>query len=118
GLSMGCYVAFEFIHLYPARVEALVLCGPRAQGPDEAEKASREVQAQRVLHEGMDFAVKSISQNLLAETTVKDKTHVVARVTEMVLRTDPRGAAAAQRGMARRRDYSKDLEMISVPTLI
>src|SRR5437879_4343575 len=38
GLSMGCYVALEFTHLFPARVRALVLCGPRAQGPDDAER--------------------------------------------------------------------------------
>ena len=118
GLSMGCYVAFELIRSFPSRVQALVLCGPRAQGPDEAEKASREAQAQRVLHEGMDFAVESISQNLLAAATVKDKPDVVARVTEMVLQTDPGGAASAQRGMAARRDYSPDLPNITVPTLI
>ena len=118
GLSMGCYVAFELIQTFPSRVQALVLCGPRAQGPDEAEKASREAQAQRVLHEGMDFAVESISQNLLAAATVKDKPDVVARVTEMVLQTDPGGAASAQRGMAARRDYSHDLPNITVPTLI
>jgi len=118
GLSMGCYVAFELIQSFPSRVQALVLCGPRAQGPDEAEKASRETQAQRVLHEGMGFALESISQNLLAAATVKDKPDVVARVTEIVLQTDPGGAAAAQRGMAARRDYSHDLPNITVPTLI
>ena len=118
GLSMGCYVALELIHIFPSRVKALVLCGPRAQGPDEAEKASREAQAQRVLHEGMGFAVESISKSLLAEATVRDKPNVVARVTEMVLQTDPGGAAAAQRGMAMRRDYSDDLPHIKVPTLI
>src|ERR1043166_4070762 len=31
GLSMGCYVAFEFIRLFPARVQALVLAGARAE---------------------------------------------------------------------------------------
>jgi pimeloyl-ACP methyl ester carboxylesterase len=36
----------------------------------------------------------------------------------MVKRTDPLGAAAAQRGMAARRDYCGDLAQISVPTLI
>jgi len=36
----------------------------------------------------------------------------------MVLNTDPRGAAAAQRGMAMRRDYTGDLLTIDVPTLI
>ena len=40
------------------------------------------------------------------------------RVREMVAKTDPRGAAAAQRGMAARRDYCGDLPQISVPTLI
>ena len=118
GLSMGCYVAFELIHLFPSRVRALVLCGPRAQGPDEAEKASREAQAQRVLAEGMDFAVESISTKLLAQHTLNEKPEVVSRVMAMVLNTDPRGAAAAQRGMAVRRDYSDDLANINVPTLI
>jgi 3-oxoadipate enol-lactonase len=118
GLSMGCYVAFDFIHIFPSRVKALVLCGPRAPGPDEAEKASREAQAQRVLHEGMGFAVESISKSLLAAATFRDKPDVVARVTEMVLQTDPNGAAAAQRGMAARRDYSDDLPNIKVPALI
>ena len=36
----------------------------------------------------------------------------------MIDSTAPRGAAAAQLGMAARRDYSEDLENISVPTLI
>jgi pimeloyl-ACP methyl ester carboxylesterase len=118
GLSMGCYVAFEFIHLFPARVRALVLCGPRAQGPDDAERKSREEQARRVLTEGMHFAGTSISTMLLAEKTVNEKPEVVAQVSDMVLKTDPRGAAAAQRGMAARRDYSDDLARITVPTLI
>jgi pimeloyl-ACP methyl ester carboxylesterase len=118
GLSMGCYVAFALIQSFPSRVKALVLCGPRAAGPDEAEKASREAQAQRVLHEGMGFAVESISKTLLAAATVWNKPQVIAQVTEMVLQTDPAGAAAVQRGMAARRDYSNDLANITVPTLI
>jgi len=118
GLSMGCYVALEFIHLFPERIRALILCGPRAQGPDEAEKQSREAQALRALLDGMDFAVESISMMLLAKRTVIEKPDVVARVREMVLSTNPKGAAAAQRGMAERRDYSDELTNISVPTLI
>jgi pimeloyl-ACP methyl ester carboxylesterase len=118
GLSMGCYVAFEFIHLFRSRVEALILCGPRAVGPDDAERRSREEQARRALHEGMDFAVESISRKLLAEQTVSQKPEVLECVRDMVLNTDPRGAAAAQRGMAMRRDYTGDLLTIDVPTLV
>ena len=118
GLSMGGYVALEFIHLFRARVQALVLAGARAQAADEAEKRSREEQAQRVLAEGMGFAVDSILQNLLASQTFVDKHDVIERVREMILGTDPRGAAAAQRGMALRRDFADNLHEIDVPTLI
>ena len=118
GLSMGCYVAFEFAHLFPARMSALVLAGGRCGGPDKAEKQSREQQARRVLEQGFAPSVESILQSLLAAQTLAEKPEVVARVREMVAKTDPRGAAAAQRGMAARRDYCGDLPQISVPTLI
>ena len=55
---------------------------------------------------------------LLAPRTLAEKPEVVARVREMILRSDPRGAAAAQRGMAMRRNYSDDLPNIDVPTLV
>jgi 3-oxoadipate enol-lactonase len=118
GLSMGCYVAFEFVHLFPARVSALVLAGGRCEGPDKAEKQSREQQAKRVLEQGFAPSVESILQSLLAPRTLAEKPEVVVRVREMVAKTDPRGAAAAQRGMAARRDYSPGLAGITVPCLI
>ena len=118
GLSMGAYVAFEFIALFPTRVRALVLAGARAQAADDSERKTREQQAQRVLAEGMGFAVESILTNLLAPGTLTKRPEIVSRVREMVRSTNPRGAAAAQRGMAMRRDYSGDLANIDVPTLI
>jgi pimeloyl-ACP methyl ester carboxylesterase len=118
GLSMGCYVAFEFVRLFPARVRALVLAGARAQGADEAERKSRENKAQDVLSDGMGPFVEAMLPDLLAPKTLAEKPAVVARVREMILRTDPRGAAAAQRGMAARRDYSGDLSDINVAALI
>ena len=118
GLSMGSYVALEFTHLFPSRVRALVLAGARAQGADETERDSREQQARRVLAEGMSFVADSMLLKLLAPRTLSEKPDIVSRVREMILRTNPRGAAAAQRGMAGRRDYSKDLSAIKAPTLI
>lgn len=118
GLSMGCYVAFEFAHLFPSRVQALLLAGARAEGPDKAEKKSRDQQAKQVIEKGFAPSVESILQSLLSPLTLREKPEVVARVRQMVSKTDPLGAAAAQRGMARRRDYCGDLKEISVPTLI
>lgn len=118
GLSMGCYVAFDFVNQFPSRVRGLVLAGGRAEGPDKAEKQSREQQARRVLEKGMAHAVDSILQSLLSAKTLAEKPQVVSYVRQMVAGTDPQGAAAAQRGMAARGDYRTDLTNISVPTLI
>jgi pimeloyl-ACP methyl ester carboxylesterase len=118
GLSMGGYVAFEFAHLFPGRVRALVLAGTRAPADNEQEKSARLEQVERMLAEGMKPIAEATLTKLLAPLTLEEKPEVVTRVREMILRADLRGAAAAQRGMAQRRDYSADLEMINIPTLI
>ncbi len=118
GLSMGGYVAFEFAHLFPNKVRALVLAGTRAPADNEQEKQVRKQQAQRMLAEGMDFVADATLAKLLAPRTLAEKPEVVARVREMILRSDPKGAAAAQRGMAVRRNYSDDLPSLDVPTLV
>ena len=118
GLSMGGYVAFEFAHLFPRRVRALVLAGTRAPADNEHEKQAREQQALRMLTEGMRGIAETTLGKLLAQPTLSEKPETVARVREMILRSNPQGAAAAQRGMAARRDYLRDLPNITVPTLI
>src|SRR5712691_4372058 len=118
GLSMGGYVAFEFVHLFASRVRALILAGTRAPADNEQEKQVREQQAQRMLTEGMNFVADATLGKLLASRTLAEKPEVVARVREMILRSDPKGAAAAQRGMAVRRNYSDDLPSLDVPALV
>ncbi|HEV2904830.1 MAG TPA: alpha/beta hydrolase, partial [Pyrinomonadaceae bacterium] len=118
GLSMGGYVAFEFMHLFPARVLGLVLAGTRAPADNEQEKAGREQQVQTMLRAGMVPISIATLPKLLAQRTLAEKPDVVKRVRAMITRSDPKGAAAAQRGMAARRDYSEDLPKIDVPTLI
>src|SRR5260370_36148228 len=66
----------------------------------------------------MSFVSDAMLPKLLAPRTLAEKPDVVSRVREMILRTDARGAAAAQCGMAARRDYSNDLTDIDAPTLI
>lgn len=118
GLSMGGYVAFEFGQLFPARVGALVLAGTRAPADNAQEKENRERQATRMLAEGMKGIAEETLPKLLAPETLARKPEVVKRVREMIESSDARGAAAAQRGMAARRDYSEDLTHINVPTLV
>jgi pimeloyl-ACP methyl ester carboxylesterase len=118
GLSMGGYVAFEFVHLFPTRVRALVLAGTRAPADNEQEKQARFQQVEQMLAKGMSGIAEASLPKLLAPRTLAEKPEVVARVREMILRSDPKGAAAAQRGMAARRNYSDDLAGVDVPTLV
>lgn len=118
GLSMGGYVAFEFMHLFPTRVRGLVLAGTRAPADNEQEKAGREQQVQTMLRAGMVPISIATLPKLLAQRTLSEKPDVVKRVRARITQSDPKGAAAAQRGMAARRDYSADLPNIDVPTLI
>jgi pimeloyl-ACP methyl ester carboxylesterase len=118
GLSMGGYVAFEFVNLFPRRTRALVLADTRAPADNEPEKQAREQQVAQMLAMGMVEIAEGSLPKLLAPHTLAEKPGVVARVREMILRADPKGAAAAQRGMAARRDYSADLPRIDIPVLI
>lgn len=118
GLSMGGYVAFEFFHLFPARVRGLILAGTRAPADNEQEKQVRLQQADQMLTKGMSEVAESSVPKLLSPRTLAEKPEVVARLREMILRADPKSAAAAQLGMAARRDYTDDLASIDVPTLV
>jgi len=116
GLSMGGYVAFEFVQLFPARTRALALAGTRAPADNEPERQARFQQVEQMLAKGMGGIAEASLPKLLAPRTVAEKPEVVARLREMILLADPQGAAAAQHGMAARRDYSND--SVNVPTLI
>jgi len=118
GLSMGGYVAFEFAHLFPTRVKALVLAGTRAPADNEQERQARFQQVEQMLANGMSGIAEASPPKLLAPRTLAEKPEVVARLYEMILQSDPQGASAAQRGMAARRDYSDDLASMNVPTLV
>lgn len=118
GLSMGGYVSLALYRLFPARVRALVLADTRAVADSKEGRQNREQQAQKALLEGMAPIADAMLPKLVAPVTVAKRPEVVARVREMILKTDRTGAAAAQRGMAQRTDHTDFLSHITVPTLI
>ena len=118
GLSMGGYVAFEFIRKFRGRVRALVLADTRPQADTEDGRRAREENAQRALKDGMAPVVESMLPKLLSAETRERGGEVLKRVRAMMLGTRPEGAAAALRAMAVRRDQTDLLPSIKVPTLI
>ena len=118
GLSMGGYVTLAFYRRFPLRVRALVLADTRPQADTTEARRNREEQAKKVLKEGMQSTASDFLKKVLTPATLAEQPDRVARVREMILKTDPQGAANALRGMAARPDQTDFLEGILVPTLI
>lgn len=118
GLSMGGYVTFAFLRLFPERVAGLILADTRPQSDDEDGRRTREQNARRALDEGMEPIASGMLPKLLARTTLERNPDLVKRVRGMLLAAKPQSVAAALRGMARRRDQRDILPGIEAPTLI
>jgi 3-oxoadipate enol-lactonase len=118
GLSMGGYIAFEFWRKYAARLRGLILCDTRAKNDTAEAAAARLLTADLVLREGSQRLIEAMISKLLCETTRQNRPDLVEEIKQVIARTDPRGIAAAARGMARRADFTAELPHIRCPTLV
>jgi 3-oxoadipate enol-lactonase len=118
GLSMGGYAAFRLHALAPERVAGMVLADTRAGADDEAGKARRADQAERVRREGVGWMPDAMSPALLGETTRRERPDVVARVRAMIAGAEPEGVARALEAMRARPDSTPRLGEIRVPVLV
>jgi pimeloyl-ACP methyl ester carboxylesterase len=117
GCSMGGYVAFALLRQYPGLVSALALCDTRAGADTSEGRAGRETFARNALDEakGLAWVSEDFVPKLLRPAP---DPRVAERVREIVLEGTPEGVAAAQRGMALRKDSMPLLSRIEVPTLV
>jgi 3-oxoadipate enol-lactonase len=118
GLSMGGYIALEFWRSYAARLRGLILCDTRAANDTPDAAAARLVLADRVINEGANILPDNMIPKLFAPATIKQQPELVEATRQVILRTDPRGVAAAARGMAQRIDFTALLPDIRCPALL
>jgi len=118
GLSMGGYIGWQMWQRHRDRLSRMILLDTRAIADDETQARARRMAAEAVLSGGMDDVPDNMLPKLLAESTRSDKPEVVSALKEMILRQDPRGVAAAQRGMAQRPNVESWLPEITIPTLV
>lgn len=118
GLSMGGYVGFEMFQRHRDRLGHLVLCDTRADNDLPEVAKGREIMAQRLESEGTGFVVESMPARLFAPETIHQATDAFQSTCRSIRDTSPRGAAAAARGMAVRKDFSSQLTEIDLPTLV
>lgn len=118
GLSMGGYIAWRFWQRHRARLRGLILCDTRAAADTPEAAANRLATADRVLREGPSPVLQAMLPKLVAESMAKAGPEVVEALRQMILSCDPRGIAAASRGMAERPDMTPLLGQIDCPTLV
>lgn len=118
GLSMGGYVAFEFLRQYPERVRALGLFSTRAAADTPEGRAKRLKAAEEIRAKGLEPFSRAVLPNLVGKSTLAARPEVCRRVTEMILTNTPEGVADALLAMAARRDSTELLGAIRVPTLV
>ena len=118
GFSMGGYVGWPFLERHGRRLAALVAVDTRAVNDTPDGAAGRLAMAERVVKEGSAVAADAMLPRLLAPDRARRDPDLVRRVRELMLRADPRGIAAAQRGMAARPDSRGLLAGLRLPTLV
>ncbi len=119
GLSMGGYIAFEFLHRYRDRVRALVLMDTRAEAETEQGRQTRDRAIERVTRQGSAPFVEEMVPKLLGPSTAARRQGVVEAVRRMMLQTSPNGIVGALAAMRDRADYSTVLSSLAgVPTLV
>jgi pimeloyl-ACP methyl ester carboxylesterase len=116
GLSMGGYVALEFLRRHRQRVRALVLLDTRAEADTAERKASRNDMIARVRHGEASALAEELATKFLAEGASADAKR---RLKKMMDRTPPAGALGALEAMRDRPDSTPVLQSIgNVPTLV
>jgi 3-oxoadipate enol-lactonase len=118
GVSMGGYVAFECLRLFPERVSGLVLANTRPEPDSEETKENRREMARRVAEEGVGVLIELQMERLLARSTLEGNEEVVEKVRAMILESNPNGVVAALGAMRERPDSTLLLGKIKVPTLV
>ena len=118
GVSMGGYVAFECMRLFPERVRALVLANTRAEPDSEEMRETRKEMALRVAEEGVGVLVELQMERLLTPDTLQNDEELVENVRAMIFDNSPDGAVAALGAMRERPDSTPLLGKIGVPTFV
>lgn len=118
GLSMGGYVAFACLRLFPERISGLLLANTRPEPDSEDVRENRKDMACRVSEEGVGVLIDLQMERLLSPTTLQKDPMVVDQVKSMILESSPEGVVGALGAMRDRSDSTSLLSEIEVPTLV
>jgi len=116
GLSMGGYVAFEFLRRFRQRVRGLVLIDTRAEADSTEGRKARDALVAKVREQGAVAAAEAMLPRFF---TAAVPTDIIQTVRDMILRTPVSGIIGALVAMRDRPDSTPLLAtLVGVPTLV
>jgi 3-oxoadipate enol-lactonase len=119
GLSMGGYVAFEFLRRWRDRVRGLVLMDTRAEADTPEARMSRDTSAATAREQGAGAIAEAMLPKVLGASTLAGRQAVVSRVRGMMAATPVAGMVGALAAMRDRPDSTSMLpELSGLPTLV
>jgi YbgC/YbaW family acyl-CoA thioester hydrolase len=104
GLSMGGYIAFEFLRRWRGRVRGLVLVDTRAEADSPEARMARDSAAATAREQGAAAIAESMLPRVLGPTTLQGAPAVVERVRAMMAATPVAGIVGALGAMRDRPD--------------
>ena len=118
GLSMGGYVAFEFLRQFPGRVKALGLFSTRAGADSSQQREGRMKLIEQLQAHGIEPLMTASLPKLVGRTSTASRPAVLAQVERLIRAASPDGVIDALRAMAERPDSQPLLSGIRCPVLI
>lgn len=118
GLSMGGYAALAFYRKYSAKVSGLILADTKAGADTEEARRSRYEMAEQARQKGSSAIAELMIPKLLGLSTQQNNAQIAEEVKAIIANNAAEAIAAAQEGMAQRKDSNDLLAEISCPTLI
>jgi 3-oxoadipate enol-lactonase len=119
GLSMGGYIAFEFLRRWRRRVRGLVLMDTRAEADTADGRKARDASSALARDKGAEAVTEALLPKVLGRSTRTGASLTVERVRGMMSSTPVPGLVGALAAMRDRPDSTPLLaELTGLPTLI
>ena len=118
GLSMGGYVALEYVRKYPTDLRGLMLIDTKAEGDTPEGKEARVKMAQLAKDKGSAAVAEQMMPKMLAPEADKHRPAVAKELREIMEACPPATIVNALMAMRDRKDHSSNLPSIALPTLI
>ena len=118
GLSMGGYVALEYVRKFPGDLKGLIVIDTKAEGDTPEGKQGRDKMIQLVREKGSPAVAEAMMPKMLAPEAQKNRPAVARELRTIMEECAALTIEHALAAMRDRADHSGNLPSIAVPTLV